>query len=73
MSGLDGFFYGVMVNVTLLLVPPGGVVVWTFRLLVFAPAVMAKVAVTVLSSTTTTLLTVTPAPDTTTPVVPVRP
>ena len=60
------------VNDTSLLVAPPAFTVWTC--LVDGPAVEAivKVAVTVESFTTWTLLTVTPSPDTTRDVVPVR-
>lgn len=52
------------VNVTALLVPPGEVVTVTFLALSPAPAVIAKVAVTVVSFTTVRPLTVTPLPET---------
>jgi hypothetical protein len=61
----------VTVNVTVLLVPPG-VTTATFLAVSAAPAVMVKVAVTVVLFTTTRLLTVTPAPDTLMAEAPVR-
>jgi len=62
----------VTVKVTALLVPPGAVTV-TFLAPAVACAAMSSVAVTVVSLTTVTPLTLMPAPDTLREVVPVKP
>jgi hypothetical protein len=61
----------VTVKVTVLLVPPGAVML-TFLAVSAAPVVITKFAVTVVSFTTFKLLTLTPAPDTAIAVAPVR-
>ena len=72
MPGQSYFVSYCTVNVTLLLVPPLELTVWTFLAVCPAPAVIVKVAVTVESFTTVTALAVTPVPDITIEVVPVR-
>ncbi len=61
------------VNVTVLLVPPGVVVMLTVLEPVVAEVEIVNVAVTVVSFTTVRLLEVTPEPDTVIAVAPVRP
>ena len=56
----------------MLLVAPPAFTVWTFLVVLPAVPAMVKVAVTVVSFTAVTLLTATPAPDTTTDAVPVK-
>src|SRR5438105_40442 len=64
---------GIIVNVTALLVTPPAMATVTFLAVAFAPMAMVNVAVIVESFTTVNALVPTPAPDTLTPVAPVKP